>query len=135
MTREECIAANRQVMELFVKAPTAVCLVEEVVLEDVAQNHLYQGRAAAEGLLRAFFVEGFPTARVEAQTILADEYTAVLQFLFYGRQDGPFLGLPITGREVVMPMVLICGLSAAQIQRATLYYDAGSLLRQLGMAI
>ncbi|MCI0399100.1 MAG: ester cyclase [Chloroflexi bacterium] len=135
MTVEECIEANRQVVEAFVRAPAAVALVEEVVLKDLAQNCTYRGRAAVVALLRAFFVEGFAQARAEVQTMLVGECAAMLEFVFHGRQDGLFMGIPATGREVAIPMVLVCRIAAEKIQQAALYYDAGSLLRQLGMAI
>jgi hypothetical protein len=44
------------------------------------------------------------------------------------------MGLPPTGQEVAIPMALFCQIKAGQIQRATLYYDAGTLLRQLKLA-
>jgi predicted ester cyclase len=45
------------------------------------------------------------------------------------------MGLPATGREVALPMIIVCHIAAEKIQQAAMYYDAGSLLRQLGMAI
>lgn len=126
---------TRQIIAAFVENPTAVALAEEVVLRDHAQDRVYQGRAAVEGLLQAFFVEGFPGARIEVQSSTADKTSAVLEFDLHGNQGAPFLGIPATGREVALPMVIICQISNDQIHRLSLYYDAGSLLRQLGFAL
>jgi steroid delta-isomerase-like uncharacterized protein len=126
---------TRQIITAFVKNPTAVVLAEEVVLEDHAQNRICRGRAEVESVLRAFFVEGFPEVRTEVHSITADETFAVLECAFHGRQDGPFVGLPSTGREVALPIVIVCQILESQIHRLSLYYDAGSLLRQLGLAL
>jgi steroid delta-isomerase-like uncharacterized protein len=135
MILEECIEVNRRVIQAFIGTPTAVSLADEVSLEDLAQNRAYHGRAAVEALLRAFFVEGFSEARTEVRTMLVDERAAMLEFTFHGRQNGPFLGIPVTGQEVAVPMVVVCQIGDGQIRQATLYYDAGSFLRQLGMAV
>ena len=135
MVLEERIEANRQLIQALAAAPTAAALAEEVVLEDLAQNRVYCGQAAVTALLHAFFVEGFAEARAIVRTVLADERAAMLEFTFCGRQERPFMAIPATGREVAIPMVLVCHILAGRVQRAALYYDAGSFLRQLGMAI
>jgi len=132
---DEPAVTNRRLMAAFVRAPAAAPLAEDVVLEDVAQRRTCLGRDEAAGLLRAFFVEGFPAAQIEAEQLLADGEAAMLQFTFCGRQEGPFLGIPPTGRPVAVPMVLVCQIRDGRIQRAVLYYDAGRLLRQLGLAL
>lgn len=132
---EDYTQANRRLMEVFAREPAAAPLMDGVIWQDMAQNCTYRGRAAVAGLLRAFFVEGFPAARAEVQHLLADEETAVLQFTFHGRQDGPFMGIPATGREVSVPMIIVCHIATERIQQAAMYYDAGSLLKQLGMAL
>ena len=132
---EEGSEATRRFMEAFAREPAAVPLTDGVVWQDIAQNCTYQGPAAVAGLLRAFFVEGFPAATAEVQHLLVDDKTAMLQFVFCGRQEGPFMGLPATGREVALPMIIVCHIAAEKIQQAAMYYDAGSLLRQLGMAV
>ena len=124
-----------QIIAAFVESPVAVPLAEEVILQDHAQDRVYQGRGAVEGVLRAFFVAGFPGAQFEVHSSTAGETSAVLEFDLHGKQDGPFLGIPATGREVVLPMVIVCQISDGQVRRLSLYYDAGSLLRQLGLAL
>jgi len=133
--KEDGITTTRRFMEAFAREPAAAPLLEDVVLKDMAQNCAFRGRTAVAGHLRAFFVEGFLEARVEVQTTLADESVAMLEFTFHGRQDGPFMGIPATGREIILPMIIVCHIAAEKIQQAAIYYDAGSLLRQLGMAI
>ena len=42
---------------------------------------------------------------------------------------------PPTGREVAIPMALFCWIETHEIRQASLYDDAGTLLRQLGLAL
>ncbi|MCI0580843.1 MAG: ester cyclase [Chloroflexi bacterium] len=133
--KEKDLQSNIELLQAFVAEPAAVSLADNATLADHAQNCVFKGRAAVANLLRALFQDGFPGSRAEVQSIVADERTAVLEFIFCGRQGGPFLGIPATGRAVVVPMVLVCRLANAQIQQAALYYDAGTLLRQLGLAL
>ena len=116
-------------------APAAALFSDEVVLEDHGQSMVYIGREAVISVLRAYFGEGFPDGRMCLHTTLCNEQAAVLAFTFRGRQERVFLGIPATGREVAVPMILFCDTANQQIQRIACYYDAGTLLRQLGLSI
>ena len=126
---------NRHLAEAFVADYRAAVLAEDVVLRDEAQGRTFTGQAEVEALLRAFYVEGFPGAQSHVRCIVADEAAAVLEFTFRGRQDGPFMGISPTGREVALPMTIVFRMAHGQIRSARLYYDAGTLLRQLGLAL
>ena len=126
---------NRQLAEAFVAGPTAVALTEDIVFQDQAQSQSFAGRAAVEAVWQALFADGFAEVRIEIRTLIAEETAAALECTFCGRHRGRFMGIPPTGREVVIPMALFCRIEAGQIRRATLYYDAGTLLRQLGLAL
>ena len=126
---------NRQLVEAFIGGRTAVALTEDVVFWDQAQSRSFAGRAAVEAVWQALFAEGFAEVRIEIHTLIADDMAAALEFIFRGRHCGRFMGLPPTGQEVVIPMALFCQIEAGQIRRAILYYDAGTLLRQLGLAL
>ncbi len=112
-----------------------LALADDVLFIDQAQALTYTGRAAAEILLCSFFTFGFSHARVDAPTLTINNETAVLEFTFRGRQSSSFLGIAPTGRTVAVPMVLTCGIRDGQVWRANLCYDAGTLLRQLGLAL
>jgi steroid delta-isomerase-like uncharacterized protein len=126
---------NRQLVEAFVTEQAAVALSEEAVFCDQAQSRSFAGRAAIESVWRAFFADGFAEMRVEIHMLIADDTTAALEFTFSGRHRGRFMGIPPTGREVTIPMALFCWIEAQEIRKANLYYDAGTLLRQLGLAL
>jgi steroid delta-isomerase-like uncharacterized protein len=126
---------NRQLVEAFVVERTGVALAEDVVFRDQAQSRSFVGRAAVETVWQALFADGFAEVRIEVHALVSDDTAAALQFTFRGRHRGHFMDIPPTGREVAIPMALFCRIEAGQIQEATLYYDAGTLLRQLGLAL
>jgi steroid delta-isomerase-like uncharacterized protein len=126
---------KRQLVEAFVVDRAIMALAEDVVFSDEAQSRSFAGRAAVAAAWEKLFAGGFAEVRIEVHTLIADDAAAALDFTFRGRHRGRFMGIPPTGREVGIPMALFCGIEAGQIRRATLYYDAGTLLRQLGLAL
>jgi steroid delta-isomerase-like uncharacterized protein len=125
---------NHHLLEAFVER-TAMALAEEVVFWDQAQSRSFSGRAAVEAVWQALFADGFAEVRIEVQRLITDETAEALEFTFRGWHRGRFMGIPPTGREVAIPMALFCWIDAGKIQQASLYYDAGTLLRQLGLAL
>ncbi|MCL4267249.1 MAG: ester cyclase [Anaerolineae bacterium] len=119
----------------FARTPTQLPLTEDVVLEDHGQSRVYRGRTAVLPILRAYFVDGFADSRATVHTTLTNEQTIVIAFVFNGRHQSLFLGIPATGREVTVPMILLGHISQQHIQHIILYYDAGTILRQLGLAL
>ncbi|MCI0394871.1 MAG: ester cyclase [Chloroflexi bacterium] len=106
-----------------------------MVLLEQGQGRTFTGRLAVQKLLQAFLADGFATAQVELHTSARDEQAAVWEFTFTGRHSGRFMGLPPTGRNVCLPMAVVCQIREGQVTRMALYYDAGTLLRQLGLAL
>lgn len=126
---------NLRLVQAFLENPLTAPLAEDVVLQDLAQNCTYRRRSDVHRLLRAFFEEGFSEVKTTQQTLLADEKSAVVEFVFYGVHKGVFLSIPATGQRVVIPMVLVCHITGGSICRISWYYDAGTLLRQLRLAL
>jgi steroid delta-isomerase-like uncharacterized protein len=119
----------------FIAAPTHAPLAEDVILEDYGQSMVYHGRTAVLPILRAYFSDGFPDGRICVDATFSDSRIIVIAFTFRGRHNGRFLGLPPTGREVAVPMILLCHTTDHHIQHIAWYYDAGTLLRQIGLAL
>jgi predicted ester cyclase len=112
-----------------------VPLDEAAILEDRAQGRVFNRQAAVREILQALFEKGLPDGMREIRCVVSDATTVSVEIAFCGQQRGPFLGLPNTGRELNLPMVIIGQPAAGHIQRIALYYDAGTLLRQLGLAL
>jgi len=110
-------------------------LADDVILEDQAHSRTFSGRHSVQDCLLALYVDAFQDAQLEVRCIAADESAAAVEYVLRGRHAGAFAGISPTGRVVVLPMTPVCQIAAGQVYRASLYYDAGTLLRQLGMAL
>ncbi len=115
--------------------PAQAPLTDNAVLEDYGQSMVYRGRQAVISVLRAYFGLGFSNGRIEIHTAFSNPPARAVAFTFLGRQDGVFLGIPATGREVAVPMMLLYRLAKGHIYYLAWYYDAGTLLRQLGLSL
>jgi steroid delta-isomerase-like uncharacterized protein len=127
----EAAEAGRRVVEAFAVEHDPAALADDAILRDQAQERSFHGRAAAGAFLDALFRQAFAGARSEVETVLLGDEAAAIAFTFHGRHDGAFLGLPATRRQVAVPMVMVLRLAGGLIARADLYYNAGTLLRQL----
>jgi hypothetical protein len=126
---------NRQMALQLMHDVTAVSLTTHVILQDFAQATVIEGREAVTAVLRTFFHDAFTEMNLEIHTLLADRETATLSLSLSGQQIAPFWGLPCTGRHITLSLAIICRFRADQIAHIELYYDAGTLLRQLGLAL
>ena len=128
-------SANCRIVLDLIADYRAVEWAESAVLQDQAQARSFSGPQAIQGWLRTLFEDGFSDARIDLQRVIADGSGAVAEYTFRGRQSGLFAGIRPTGREVALPMVFICEIHEGRIARANFYYDTGTLLRQLDLAI
>ena len=128
-------ATNRQLAKQFIMETTAVSLAPTITLQDFAQSTTVEGREAVIAAFDTFFHTAFAETAVDFNTFLADDKTATLSLRFSGRQVAPFWGLPNTGRQISLSLAIICHFHADKINCIELYYDAGTLLRQLGLAL
>lgn len=114
---------------------TAVPFSNNVILHDFAQSTIVTGRLAVTAVLHTFFHTAFTDLSIECNTILANEEITSLSVSLSGRQIAPFWGLPCTGRPITLMLTIICRFYAGQVAHIELFYDAGTLLRQLGLAL
>ena len=128
-------SSNQSIIRALVQAHADWPLADEVTLVDQAQARTFSGRHSVRDFLLALYVDAFQDAQLEVCCIAAGESAAAVEYVLRGRHAGDFAGIPPTGRAVVLPMALVCQIAAGQVYRASLYYDAGTLLRQLGMAL
>lgn len=92
----------------------------------------HQGADAFRQLL-AGFDTAFPHHRVEVHHIIAEgDYVSVLH-THTGRHDGPFLGMPPTGKEVRIGGVEIMRMHNGQIVEFWRHDDDAGILMQLGI--
>jgi hypothetical protein len=126
-------AALRRLVAGFIRHPSAAALAAGCVLRDQAQERSFHGPAAAGEFLDLWLRRAFAGVRWEVECVVSGGGAAAITFTFHGRHAATFMGLPATGQEVAVPMVLVLRLAGALVTRADLYYNAGTLLRQMGL--
>jgi len=127
--------SNRSLMESFALERDPAVLADDVILHDQAQERSFCGREAVAAFLNAFFAQGLARTQTKVEMAIIDETNAALEFTFHGWHEGVFMGIPPTRQEVNLPMVMLCQMESGRIKQAALYYNAGTLLRQLGLAL
>ncbi|MFC5139263.1 ester cyclase [Actinomycetospora rhizophila] len=84
-------------------------------------------RAFYEGLFAAF-----PGNRIELHETFGDGDRLTSRFMLSGRHDGDFMGIPATGREIVMPGITILHFRDGRCAERWTCSDMLSLLIQVG---
>ena len=121
------------VLKLLSNALEPAGLDPAVQLHDHAQNRSFSGRQEVLDLFHTLLQDALSGSQLEISTFIADQRAAAAEFVLTGRHTGQFLGIPASGRQLSLAMTLICQLHDGVILAATLYYDAGALLRQIGL--
>jgi steroid delta-isomerase-like uncharacterized protein len=117
-------------------AATLATVHPDCMFRDFATGQEFPGLAGAERHYRQWwsaFGNVVERAPLGGAWWLDDE-TYVAEPQYAGRQVGPFLGLPATGRRFVLPFVVFVRFREGLFVEERFYYDLGSLLRQLGHA-
>ena len=104
----------------------------DAVFIDHAQHLTFEGRDRARAIWHAYFSAGFADTRLRMHRRAEEQGTCAFAFELQGRHERTFQGLPPTGLEILVPMSLFCSLAAGEVRQIDLYYDAGTLLGQLG---
>ena len=76
----------------------------------------------------------FPDQRNELIAMHHSEDAVIVEANLYGTHDGPFRGLPPTGRKFEMRFCAIFVFEEDRLVCERVYFDSGTILRQLGIA-
>ena len=101
--------------------------------ELVATGQVYDG----EDEVRAYYAssrEAFPDQRNEVHSIRHADDAVIVELDLLGTHGGLFLGVPPTGREFRCRMVAIFVFEGDRIVCERVYFDANTILAQLGLA-
>jgi steroid delta-isomerase-like uncharacterized protein len=85
----------------------------------------------------AYFEEtrtAFPDQRNELIALHHAEDAVIVEAMLYGTHDGPFRGLPPTGRKFEMQFCALFLFEEDRLVCERVYFDAATILRQLGIA-
>jgi len=76
----------------------------------------------------------FPDQRNELIALHHADDAVVAEFYLKGTHDGPFRGLPPTGRQFTCRMVALFLFEEDRLVGERVYFDSATILRQLGIA-
>lgn len=107
-------------------------LAEDATFSDVTSGMQWTGREAIGAMLQWMY-RGVFEARAEDLRLIvdADGTAAAAELTFVGRHIGEFAGVPGTGRDVRVPMVVIYELAGGQITGARVHFSVASFLAQV----
>ena len=125
---------TRKVIEAFAQGHDPRYFAEDAVYTQMALGSPLTGRDDIGAMLRLFYHDAFSDARGDLRNVAADTEKGLgfVEFMFRGRHTGELMGIAPTGRQVEVPMFGVYEIANGQIQRARLYYDMATLMRQLG---
>jgi steroid delta-isomerase-like uncharacterized protein len=101
--------------------------------ELIATGDVHDGEAA----VAAYFEEtrtAFPDQRNELIALHHADDAVIVEALLYGTHLGAFRGLPPTGRSFEMRFCALFLFEGTGLVCERVYFDAGTILRQLGIA-
>jgi steroid delta-isomerase-like uncharacterized protein len=101
--------------------------------EIIPTGDVHDGEAA----VAAYFKEtrtAFPDQRNELIALHHAHDSVVAEFYLKGTHDGPFRGLPPTGRSFTCRMVALFLFEEDRLVGERVYFDSATILRQLGVA-
>ena len=109
-------------------------LATDVINHDLSKEPLV-GREAykqwATGFRQATMT-GFPDREIVVEALVAEGELVAKRWTFQGTHTGEYMGLPPSGRRVVMTGMTLYRISGAQVHESWWSYDALGMLQQLG---
>ena|ERR1700722_926970 len=91
-----------------------------------------QGREGLKEVLGGMRT-AFPDMHWVVEEMVAEGDTVVTRFIWTGTHRGPFLGVPATGRGVVVKGVVIDQLTGGKMSKSRILMDSLGMMQQLGV--
>ena len=97
---------------------------------------LMEGKTAVREQFVRPFIIGFPGNRHIAKNMIFGQGVVVVEWSFEAEHKGPFAGLTATDAHVQVPGCSVYEYDSAkrQITAGRIYFDVGTLLKQIGAA-
>ena len=110
---------------------------DDLVVEDFVELDPLPGqRQGREGLKEVLGMmrAAFPDMHWVVEETVAEGNTVISRFTWTGTHRGDFLGVPATGRSVVVKGVVIDELAGGKMSRSRIQMDTLGMMQQLGVA-
>jgi steroid delta-isomerase-like uncharacterized protein len=109
---------------------------ENVEVVNVPLGLTFQGHEGYRQYLQGW-IAAFPDSQVTISRTVADETGAITEFIGRGTHTGPLASpagpIPPTGRPIEIQFCEALEITEGKITKDRLYFDAGTLMRQLGL--
>jgi steroid delta-isomerase-like uncharacterized protein len=123
------VEETRQVLEAYAGRHDTSLIAPDAVFHDVASGQDHIGREAVAAMLHHVYHVAFRARAEEVRTTVGDG-AAVLEAVVVGTHTGEFAGVPATGREVRVPLVVSYRIADGLVQEAWVYLLVASFLQQ-----
>jgi steroid delta-isomerase-like uncharacterized protein len=113
--------------------PACIAVFDRPRYTFVATGEVHDGASGVESLLLENR-RAFPDFRFEPVRVSAGGDIVLAEGVFTGTHDGPWRGLPATGRSVRLEMAVVFEFEGENLVCERVYFNLGTILRQLGVA-
>jgi steroid delta-isomerase-like uncharacterized protein len=130
---------SRAIIQRFIEEilnQKKLAVADEIVAEDFIELDPFpgqgQGRQGLKDVLGMFF-SGFPDMHWVIEDQIAEGDKVVTRFTWTGSQQGTFMGIPATGRQVKVKGVVIDRVVDGRMVDSRILMDSMGMMQQLGM--
>lgn len=132
MRKSEALSLTEKNMLDYFNTHDLKYVAEDAVFRNLSNGEVYRGRAEIGATMHYFYHVGFD-ARAELKNHIITEDKAIMEAVIRGKHIGEIEGIPPTGKEVNVPMVVTYFLQDGLIREAHIYMMTDVLLQQLGV--
>lgn len=131
--QKEALNKTQQNILDYFKTHDLKYVAEDAVFRNLSTGETYTGRAEIGAMLHFIYHVAFD-AKAETVNYVITEDKAVVEAYFKGRHIGEIAGLPITNKEVDVPLCVSYDLKDGLIQQARIYMLGEVMMNQLGIS-
>lgn len=102
-----------------------------VIFTIMTTGESQQGPEAVREMQRQFYNGAF-TAKAKRTNLVVGEDGAVLEARVVGTHTGEYAGIPATGKEIDVPLVVVYDIEGDFITRGRVYFEVPVFLQQVG---
>lgn len=109
--------------------------IDELVSEDFVEHEEFPGISQDREGVKDFFRllrSGFPDVHFTAEDVISEGELAAARFTMTGTQEGEYMGVPSTGKQVTVSGIDIIRVREGKCVEHWGQFDAMGLLQQLG---
>ena len=131
-TATDEVQRNSEALRAYLEEHDTSYLADDATFTDVTSGQSWTGREAIGGMLDWMYHSVFNAAVEDPRLIFgADGRAAAVEMTFAGRHTGEFAGLPPTGRDVRVPLIVIYDLADGRITGARVHFNVASFMAQV----